>query len=81
MHLPSKQCTHLLYNRLQFQPSNHSRVWRQVSIQERQKKGDAEEGTGVKDVADAAQDAGADEMTIRHLSPTNSDKDAEVAGY
>ena len=39
------------------------------------------EGTGVKDVANAAQDVGADEKTVRHLSPTNRDEDTELAGY
>ena len=38
------------------------------------------EGTGATDVADAAQGAEADEMTVRHLPPTNRDKDAERAG-
>ena len=71
---------HLLYNRLQFRPSNHSWVWRQVSIQEQQQEGDAEEGTDAKDVADAAQYARADEMTVPHLPHTNRDEDAEAAG-
>ena len=39
-----------------------------------------EEDTGAKDVADAAEDAEADKMTVRHLPPTNRDKDAEAAG-
>jgi hypothetical protein len=32
------------------------------------------------DVADVAQGAEADKMTVRHLQPTNRDKDAERAG-
>ena len=78
---PSFQSTHmLLYKRLRFRPSNHFLARRQVSKWERQQEGDAAEGTGAKDVADAAHDAEADEMTVCYLPPTNRDKDVERAG-
>ena len=70
----------LLYNRLQFQPSNAFLAQRQVSKWVQQQDRDAAEETGAMDVADAAQDAESDKMTVRHLPPTNRDEDAEQAG-
>ena len=37
-------------------------------------------GTGTEDLADAVQDTEADEMTVRHLPPTNRDEDVDRAG-